>query len=164
MGETVPSSLAALRALFEGAPATLELLAQATRRSPAALRKIAAAGAWRAPETAVSAAAMERRLLLLSDRLVGELERASAEGERTGIYDKARIDALSSMLRMIERIGETTRGPERASEEQTRSDEEMAAALERIDTRILGLARDLARQLAAEMGAAQPAAEPGGAD
>lgn len=151
MGETASVALAMLRALFEGAPATLDVLALASNRSEARLRAIAKKEAWRAPDLAASAADLEKRLTLLSDRLIGELEKASREGEQMGAYDKARLDALSAMLRMVEKIGETARGPQSAREEQTRSDEEMAAALERIDARILELAEDLAGQIAEQM-------------
>lgn len=151
MGETASVALAMLRALYEGAPATLDVLALAARRSEARLRAIAKKEAWRAPDLAASAADLEKRLTLLSDRLIGELEKASREGEQMGAYDKARLDALSAMLRMVEKIGETARGPQSAREEQTRSDEEMAAALERIDARIFELAEDLAGQIAEQM-------------
>lgn len=167
MSEAVSSSLAALRALFEGAPVTLALLARAARRSEASLRKLSARQGWTPPRQ-MGGADMDRRLMQLSDRLIGELEKAGSEGERSGVYDKARIDALSAMLRMVEKIGETARGPERAREEQTKSDEEMAAALERIDGHILGLARELAHELAKElvegMGGNEPAASPGAGD
>ncbi|WP_028033337.1 hypothetical protein [Chelativorans sp. J32] len=138
--------LQAARALFEGAPPSLELLARATGRQEAYLARIAGKEGWREapaasqedPET------LERRLVALSDQLVGDLEAAGAEGRASGTYDKARIDALSTMLRMVEKLGEMTRLPERAAEKQKRSDAELAAALALVDARILELACELA--------------------
>lgn len=109
----------ALRMLFEGAPVTFDLLAMARRCSEKNLRALAEKKSWRVPQEVGSPTDLERRLTVLSDRLVGELEAASAEGQRAGAYDKARIDALSAMLRMVEKIGETTRGPRLNRERQS---------------------------------------------
>lgn len=142
---------AALRALNEGAPATLELLAEATGRSVAALRKQAVREGWCGADDAVARidpATLDDRLLVLADRLVRRLEAISADGEREGrTYDKAAIDALTSMMRMVEKIGEMTRGAERAKEKQTASDADMASLFKRIDDRIVELAAQLAAQL-----------------
>lgn len=164
MGESASIALAALRALYEGAPATFDMLALAAGRSEARLRATADREGWRTPEPAAHAADPEARLSLLSDRVIGELEKVSREGEETGAYDKVRLDALAAMLRMVEKIGEMGRGPQSAREEQMRSDEEMAAALARIDARILELAEDLAGRLATQMGVNKSAEEAGAGD
>jgi hypothetical protein len=137
----------AVRAMIEGAPVTFELMAEATGRSAKALRARARREGWGEPDR-VDPATLDERLLILSDRLVRGLEAISADGEREGkVYDKAGIDALSAMLRMVEKIGEITRGTERAKENQTASDADMASLFKRIDDRIMELAGQLAMQL-----------------
>jgi anti-sigma-K factor RskA len=62
-----------------------------------------------------------------------------------GIVDKGRIDALLSMGRILERS--EALGEERAADKQKRSDDELAAMLERIDERIIELAQAYAERL-----------------
>lgn len=148
----------ATRELFEGAPATLERLGRATGRSTDFLARKAKREGWRAPEDSASLdpEELETRLMALSDTLVGDLEAASSEGRATGAYDKGKVDALSAMLRMVEKLGEMTRVPERSAEKQKRNDAELAAAFALIDARIV----ELACELAASLGGRDP--EPGG--
>ncbi len=68
-------------------------------------------------------------------RLLGKI---IALAER-GVLDKARIDALISMGRILERS--EAFAEERAEDKQKRSDDELAAMLERIDDRIIELAQ-----------------------
>lgn len=152
------AALRAVRALYEGAPADLALLARACGRSRAYLERVAKTEGWLRPALDGDSEALERRLLALSDRLVADLEAASAEGRAAGSYDKGRIDALSAMLRMVEKVGEMARVPERAAEKQKKSDEELAAAYALIDARIV----ELACELAAAMGGGTADAGPGG--
>lgn len=140
-----------LRAMFEGTPLTVETIAKITARSEARLRKLAEREGWGEVRKAGSRKALERRLLVLSDRLVGELEAIGAEGTgQAGVFDKQRIDALAAMLKMVEKIGEITRGPERAKENQIETDADMAAALAHIDARVYELALDLAARMGAQ--------------
>lgn len=67
---------------------------------------------------------------------------------RSGRIDKARVDALLSMVRVAERMKDLQ--PEAGQEEQKRSDDELAEILERVDRRIVELARDYADRLVAE--------------
>ncbi|WEX07740.1 hypothetical protein [Chelativorans sp. AA-79] len=150
----------AMRALFEGAPATLDLLARAGGRTEAFLVRVAREEGWKEPAFDVDPEALEKRLVTLSDRLVGDLEAASAEGRAAGSYDKHRIDALAAMLKMVEKLGEMTRLPERAAERQNRSDADLAAALSLIDARIV----ELACALAASMGGGEADGGGGAAD
>jgi len=142
----------AQRALFEGAPVSLGLLAQACRLSETHLATLARREGWRKADEAPQedTEALERRLVVLSDQLVSDLEAAGAEGRAAGAYDKHRIDALSTMLRMVEKLGEMTRLPERAAEKQKKSDAELAAALSLIDARIVELACELAATMGGE--------------
>ena len=146
----------AARAVFEGAPVTFALLARLTGRTAGHFRQVAREEGWRAPSD-TDAQGLERRLLALSDRLVQDLEAASAEASATGCYDKQKIDALSATLRMVEKLGEMARVPERAADNQKKSDEELAEALALIDARIV----ELACELAASMGGGEADAGPG---
>ncbi|WP_265515662.1 hypothetical protein [Nitratireductor luteus] len=143
MATAAERPLRAVRATFEGAEPSLELLAEATQRSLASLQRQAERDGWNG-DGPVDAGALEGRLLRLSDTLVREFEKLSRAGKAAGRFDKGRIDALNSMLRMIEKIGDMTRLPQRAADRQIKSDAEMAAALKAIDQRILMLARELA--------------------
>ena len=138
---------------------SFEVLAQISGRTEAYLARLARKEGWREPASAFEAdpEAFEGRLVALSDRLVGDLEAASAEGRAAGAYDKGRIDALSAMLKMVEKLGEMARVPERAAEKQKKSDAELAAALSLIDARIV----ELASELAACMGRGEPEGEGG---
>lgn len=147
---------AALRALHEGAAASLDLLADASGRSPAALRKRAAAEGWRDADAAMRLCGQERRLRALLDQQIGKAEAAGMEEQGSATADKARMDAISAVMRTLEKIGEITRGDGGAKENQTRRDEDMAGILRRIDERIAELAIGYARQLGGG------ASEPGG--
>ncbi|WP_173931129.1 hypothetical protein [Chelativorans sp. Marseille-P2723] len=145
------AKLQAARALLEGAPVSIDLLAQLMGRSEKYLKERALREGWRdAGSSAAEPEALEKRLVVLSDQLVGDLEAAGAEGRSTGSYDKSRIDALSVMLRMVEKLSEMIRVPERAAEKQKRSDAELAAALALIDARIVEIACELAASLGSE--------------
>jgi len=72
---------------------------------------------------------------------------SSAEAQR-GLLNKAQLDALTSLIKLAEKFATLAR--ERAVQEQTRSDDEIAAVLERIDDRIVELAEEHARRLGAE--------------
>jgi len=148
MGRKTSGAGEALRALYEGAPVTFDMLARVSGRTVRGIAAQAKREGWGANAASESPEMLERRLAVLSNRLVSELEAISAEGSRAGgQYDKARIDAVSAMLRMVEKIGEAAHLFKRAEEKQNRTDEEMAAALQRINDRIVELARELADQM-----------------
>lgn len=146
--------LKAARALYEGAPASLEMLARVSGRTQGYLDRVAQKECWRVSDerSVLDHDTLETRLVALSDRLVSDLETASEEGRIAGSYDKGRIDALSSMLRMVEKLGDMTRLPERAAEKKKKSDAELAAALALIDARIV----ELACELAGALGSGEP--------
>jgi hypothetical protein len=62
-----------------------------------------------------------------------------------GVLDKARIDALLATGRILEQLDAAAQVS--ASEQQKRSDDELAAMLERIDERIIELAQAYAERL-----------------
>lgn len=138
---------AALRALHEGAAASLELLAEASGRSLSLMRKRAGKEGWRDGEAAMRLSGQERRLRALLDRQIGKAEAADADDTGSASADKARMDAISAVMRTLEKIGEITRSDSGAKENQTRKDEDMADILRRIDERIVELATGFARRL-----------------
>ncbi|MGB3899881.1 MAG: hypothetical protein WA973_15175 [Mesorhizobium sp.] len=138
---------AALRALHEGAAPSLDLLAQASGRSPAAMRKRAASEGWRDAEAAMRLSNQEKRLRVLLDQQIGKAEAAGTDEAGSASADKARMDAIAAVMRTLEKIGEITRSDSGAKENQTRRDEDMAAILRRIDERIVELAIGYARRL-----------------
>jgi hypothetical protein len=74
------------------------------------------------------------------------------KGARSGRIDKARIDAIWSMIRMVEKAEELAR--DTALDQQKRSDEELAGYLQRINDRIVELAEHYARELVARQSSA----------
>lgn len=83
--------------------------------------------------------------------MVAEM-RGILAGLQAGRFDKARADALLVTIRMAERLGQLDAGtarPEIDQEKQTRSDVELAEILERVDQRIVELARGYAERLVA---------------
>ena len=147
---------AAVRALYEGAAASLELLADATGRSAASMRNRAEKEGWRDGNGAARLSRQERRLHALLDQQIGKAEAAGAHEEGTASADKARMDAISAVMRTLEKIGEITRSDSGAKENQTRKDEDIADILKRIDERIVELAMGIARGLGG--GPSQPGA------
>jgi hypothetical protein len=137
----------ALRALHEGAAASLDLLADATGRSVASLNRRAEKEAWRDAEAAAQLSNQELRLRILLDQQITKAEAVNADDEGSASADKARMDAISAVMRTLEKIGEITRSDTSAKENQTRRDANMADVLKRIDERIVELAIEYAQQL-----------------
>lgn len=139
----------AIRALYEGAAVTPENLSEATGYKLATLRRIARQQGWRSGFasrlTSGELLDQEARLRLLLDGAIGRAEAA----EREGRSDKTLIDAITAIMRTLEKIGEVTRGESSAKENQIKRDADMAGALRRIDERIVELAREYARELGA---------------
>jgi hypothetical protein len=71
----------------------------------------------------------------------------SAEAQH-GVLNKTQLDALTSLIKLAEKF--ETLAKERVQERPTRSDDEIAAVLERIDDRIVELAHQHAERLGAE--------------
>ena len=137
----------ALRALHEGAAASLDLLANAAGRSAASLSRRAEKEAWRDAEATAQLSNQEQRLRILLDQQITKAEAANADDEGSASADKARMDAISAVMRTLEKIGEITRSDTSAKENQTRRDANMAEILRRIDERIVELAIEYATQL-----------------
>ncbi|MGE0280218.1 MAG: hypothetical protein AB7P20_06340 [Rhizobiaceae bacterium] len=86
-----------------------------------------------------------RLVRLMHDQCDALLARAKAQG---GTLTKAQLDTANAWLRLADRL--ETLAQERAVQEQTRSDDEIAAVLERIDDRIVELAQEHAERLVAQ--------------
>lgn len=165
----------ALRALREGMPATYARLATAAGLHEVTLRRKGASEGW--PKVDLTKAGAgdvvalgERPLLPLDEDGASPADQASAlasvlaaqldgvlAAAREGRIDKARIDAVLAMIRLVERAGSLTResgqGTEESraagNQEQTRSDEQLADIYSRIDARIDALARHYAARMVA---------------
>ncbi len=143
----------ALRALAEGAPASLDLLADASGRSLKMLRRDAAEEGWaldRAPQEDVAGRVRAIAAVLL-DRVEAVGRHANEEGVR---IDKAEIDGIVAIIRGLDKIGEIMRPEEVAKENQIRQDEDLANVLERINERIIELALAFADDMGKEPGRA----------
>jgi hypothetical protein len=152
-----------LRALREQERPTFSRLAAASGLNDSTIRHRALVDNWkklgrggeagrsaRPGETAllemISAGPSEDLLPRVGDFLARQIERLVAAIEVQGdLMDKAGIDRLSSMIRMLEHSG--TLASERATDRDT--DDDIAALHKRVDDRIVELARGLAERLVA---------------
>lgn len=147
MGRDAQGVWAALRRLYEGEPPTAGLLALCCGRAERTIAGKAAKEGWRKARTGDAGApsgrdaVKQRALERFQDRLLREMERLSAAQEDFG---KAEFDAVNALARLIDKINDLTRTAEGANEKQEPDDEILAAALERLDRRIVELARELA--------------------
>lgn len=141
-----PAQARALRALAEGAAPTLALLADAAQRSLPALERQAERDGWRLRRVGQEEDIGERLRASVAGLMnkVEAMAVAAGQGEK---IDKAEIDALVAMIRGLEKIGEIMRPEAAAKENQIRQDEDLAAALQSVNDRIVDLARELAAGL-----------------
>lgn len=161
-GRKAGAVIMAARSLMEGAPADFELLALMTGRTAGYFERIAKRDGWRIRESSLeSQASLQRRLAALITSMVEEIERLgfSALG---GQYDKPRLDALTALLKIVERLDGAVRGPWYSVEKEQEDNEALATALALVDARIVELARELAATMGGEThdaggGGARPA-------
>ena len=139
----------ALRALFEGARPTLDLLAASACRSLPRLRLQAEREGWKLasePEDDFC-----ERLLAVRAQLLDYCEAISREVAEGGKIDRKDIDQILALIRAIEKLGEFQQPPEEAAKEkQIKRDEALADVLDRINGKIIELAEEFARQMVAE--------------
>lgn len=133
----------ALRALYEGAPVDAALMSVASGYAQATIRRRIERYGW----VAGADGGFDERLARLANSLVGQVE--TLRSENAGVFDKAQIELVGSVVRTVEKISDLMRGGEAAKVSQTNRDAEMADVLAKIDRRIVELARDYARALAA---------------
>lgn len=137
----------ATRALYEGAAPSFEQLAVATGWLPATIAARAGREGWR-DGSLTDRATQNARLAKLVDGLIHEIEALGiGNGEGVADLDKARIEAVSTLTRTLEKIWEIIRSDEGAKENDIKRDADMAGLLKRIDDRIIELAEGYARQL-----------------
>jgi len=137
----------ALRVLAEGGEPSSERLAAVSGLSVRSIAARAKAEGWEVRRLG-PAAELDARIARLMDNLVREtadLEAAGADGR-----DKARIEALTARMRLLEKLAEINEGRQARQEEQQKTDAEIAEILRRIDARIVGLAREFAAGLAGD--------------
>lgn len=133
----------ALRALYEGAPADAALMSAVSGYAEKTILRRIDRDSW----VAGTGGGVDERLARLADSLVAQVE--TLRSENAGVFDKAQIELVGSVVRTVEKISELMRGGEAAKVSQTNRDAEMADVLARIDRRIVELARDYARVLVA---------------
>ncbi len=151
MGHKRPSSRdRALRALAEGATITLDLLADASGRSARMLRHQADREGWALERAAQENVAERVRSIaaVLLDKVEALGRAAMEEG---GKINRTEIDGIIAMIRGLDKIGEIMRPEEAAKENQIKHDEDLAAVLDRINDRIIELAREFAAAMGAEI-------------
>lgn len=85
---------------------------------------------------------MSTMLVRLGDQLLASI------GAHRGSLARPQLDTVHAIIRLVEKLEPLAQ--ERVTQEQTRSDDEIAAVLERIDDRIVELAEEHAERLGAE--------------
>lgn len=136
------------RALYEGATATVERLAMACGLTPAQLEKRAGQEGWRGGAEDREGA-LATRIRTARIKLLEAVERRQAKAlDGKGGLDAASIAELTAIARMLEKLGEDTRGESGAKENQAQHEDEIAAVVERLDRKIVELAAHLAGRMA----------------
>jgi hypothetical protein len=140
----------ALRELHDGATPTFERLAAATGRTVQAVRNRARREAWGELAGRISDEDRKLRLGRLTDWIIETLETVKKGVSEEGApIEKTKIEAISTLMRTVEKLGEITRPAEGAKENQITRDARTAGVLKRIDQRIVELATEYAKQLGA---------------
>jgi hypothetical protein len=143
-----PAKRAALRALAEGASPTLALLADASGCRLETVQVLAGREAWK--WAGADGGDVARRVRIVAGDLLVRVEALGRTAlQEGGKVDRSEIDSIVAVIRGLDKIDEIMRPDEAAKENQIGHDEDLAAILERIDRRIVELARDLAAQMAA---------------
>jgi hypothetical protein len=138
----------ALRELREGATPTFERLAAATGRTVETLRNRAKREAWGELAGRIDDDDRRARLGRLTDWIIEILEAVKKGVSEEGApIEKTKIEAISALMRTVEKLGEVTRSTEGAKENQIKRDARTAGVLKRIDQRIVELATEYAKQL-----------------
>lgn len=141
---------AGCRALAEEFGVPLGPIAEATGRTPASLRRRAARDGWKL-SGAEAGLSRPERIARLHDNLLDRIERLQLDADREPQkMDKAGIAELSSTVRMLAKIGGEEQDEDDARERQMIRDADIAAILDRLDARIVELARHLAQTLAGD--------------
>ncbi|MDI6026527.1 hypothetical protein QBK99_10035 [Corticibacterium sp. UT-5YL-CI-8] len=146
----------ALRALFEGSLADVGMLVAISGMTERGIAQRAKREGWQ-PPTVVEEALVKVRML--AQRCVKELEAIQAH-PKTG-FNKARIDALMSLVRAIEKVGDVLRSDDALKDIHAKRDADIGELLDKVDRRIVELAREYAERLVRERIGVQDAADRG---
>lgn len=139
---TRPDTLwSAMRAVFEGAQGTPELLSAMSGRAPATIVKRIETEGWRP-----NATPRQMRVLRYVDRLTARMEAIQIGGTGDSAADKAELGLVHAQTRAGERIAALAREADEARSAEKPSDEDIAEVLQRINDRIIELAREFARE------------------
>ena len=144
---------AAARALAEGMPVSLAVLADIAGLAETTVAKRASREGWASAQGLDYASRIEG----LAGRLIAEMEAIERSADGAG-YDKGRIDAVAALTRALEKLGEFTQSGHHRREAARSTDADIADALRRLDERIVELAREYAAELVAGKPDAAPAA------
>ena len=136
---------AALRALVEETGAGYGLLASVSGLRESTIASRAKRQGWTSARLQDGAAAPLRRAINAAVRELESISQASGTG--TPSLDRGRIETVLAMLKTVEKLGEMTGVDPRSTEAQARSDADIAAALRRIDERIVELALEAAGRM-----------------
>jgi len=91
---------------------------------------------------------LDEQIARIGRVLARQLDRLLAAADATGgVLTKQQVEMLNVIMRLAEKFGALA--SEHAAEKQTRSDDELAIILQRVDARIIHLARGLAGRMAA---------------
>lgn len=139
---------AARRALVEETGATVEHVALACRLDPDALAQRAAKDGWKPREAAGLSRA--QRIARVHDFLLDRIESGQRRAEaQDAPLDKASIAELAATARVLAKIGEIAHDEDDAKEKRLlERDADIATILDRLDRRIVELARHLAKEMA----------------
>ncbi|WP_137113451.1 MULTISPECIES: hypothetical protein [Mesorhizobium] len=136
----------AQRQLVEFNGVSLEQLADATGRSLNSIRKQAQLHGWRLSGEDDRTVAKLRKASASIARRVEEMLRISEHGDA---LDKSEMDALNSAVRVTEKLIEILSPDELIRDNALRQNEDLAQMLDRINRRIVSLAKELAADMAA---------------
>lgn len=135
---------AAMRALFEGAEPTPELLAVISGRTVATISRRAGAGGWKPLQVNARLLRLQRLIDEKTARLEGLKPQLGASNK--ALLEVVRIEMAS--IGLLERLAEAAGTLESRREIAKARDEEIGSILERINNRIVELARCYAADLA----------------
>ncbi|GHD06457.1 hypothetical protein ACFOEZ_02820 [Tianweitania populi] len=153
MTAKVGPTWAALRAIYEGARPTLPILATAGRIPEDTIFAKALRDKWVDAYAAGTGAGRKLRLQGRIEKLEKLIDTLIGESEASPTVDKSRIDMIGVLFRAIEKLKDMVSSQE--AEAQAGSgerDERVGTIIQRIDQRILDLARGTERGTANKPG------------
>ncbi|MEX0345054.1 MAG: hypothetical protein AB3N20_09040 [Rhizobiaceae bacterium] len=111
------------------------------------------------PKPVLAPAAVRRRMARFAQDVLPRMEaEARRLADKKGDWNKTRLDAVTQLSRLMDRFGELASLDEEQQESAKDRDDRTAAALRRIDDRIVELATELAKRMVEEKsGQGQPA-------